>query len=271
MGAYGRTPKALLRDGNMSPRAKLVVAMVDEVAGYEDVTVARLAEWLGCSEDSARRAVREAEASGWLEVDERRDEAGRQVASQYVANGEPFPSTELVGAAPVQGGGGTGATPRGGTGATPYKERDYETKDGGTSVPPAPKDKPRRGTRIPDGWEPDADLMAWAGEHHPEVDLSGEVLKFRDYWSAKAGRDAAKLDWPATFRNWVRQASTFAPRTTQGTAPARGSQEAKTLVAQRREAQQAWLEARGSSIAEYDVRKNEPGWMDAMKAMEVGK
>jgi hypothetical protein len=28
--------------------------------------------------------------------------------------------------------------------------------------------------------------------------------QFRDYWSAKAGSGATKLDWQATWRNWVR-------------------------------------------------------------------
>jgi hypothetical protein len=30
--------------------------------------------------------------------------------------------------------------------------------------------------------------------------------RFADYWHAKAGKDAAKLDWPATWRNWCRKA-----------------------------------------------------------------
>lgn len=30
---------------------------------------------------------------------------------------------------------------------------------------------------------------------------------FRDHWIAKGGKDAAKLDWEATWRNWVRKES----------------------------------------------------------------
>ena len=29
--------------------------------------------------------------------------------------------------------------------------------------------------------------------------------RFRDYWIAKPGRDAVKVDWLATWRNWVRR------------------------------------------------------------------
>ena len=41
-----------------------------------------------------------------------------------------------------------------------------------------------------------------------------EAAKFADYWHAKAGRDAAKLDWSATWRNWCRKAIEDAARST---------------------------------------------------------
>jgi hypothetical protein len=31
------------------------------------------------------------------------------------------------------------------------------------------------------------------------------VENFRDYWTAKAGQAATKIDWPATWRTWVRR------------------------------------------------------------------
>ena len=30
-------------------------------------------------------------------------------------------------------------------------------------------------------------------------------LAFRDFWLAKAGKDAAKVDWQATWRGWIRR------------------------------------------------------------------
>lgn len=39
-----------------------------------------------------------------------------------------------------------------------------------------------------------------------EGQVRTEAEKFKDYWTAKAGRDAAKLDWQATWRNWCRSA-----------------------------------------------------------------
>jgi hypothetical protein len=39
-----------------------------------------------------------------------------------------------------------------------------------------------------------------------ELSVRRESEKFKDYWTAKAGREACKLDWEATWRNWCRNA-----------------------------------------------------------------
>ena len=70
----------------------------------------------------------------------------------------------------------------------------------------------KRGTRLPTDWEPDADLLAWAKSERPDVLLAVELAKFRDYWIAKPGQQGVKLDWPATFRNWIRSAREGPPR-----------------------------------------------------------
>lgn len=40
-----------------------------------------------------------------------------------------------------------------------------------------------------------------------EDQIGKEHDKFMDYWRAKAGAGGVKLDWNATFRNWLRKAS----------------------------------------------------------------
>jgi hypothetical protein len=47
------------------------------------------------------------------------------------------------------------------------------------------------------------------------LELTDTIEQFKDYWCAKPGKDATKLDWSATFRNWVRRAYALpqAPRT----------------------------------------------------------
>lgn len=63
-----------------------------------------------------------------------------------------------------------------------------------------------KGTRLPLAWFPSPELRAVAtdlGFTDPEVDEIAD--EFRDYWSAKPGKDGRKLDWDATWRNWVRK------------------------------------------------------------------
>ena len=74
--------------------------------------------------------------------------------------------------------------------------------------------KTKRGSRLPDDWQPartDANLGAEHG--HPDPWLSDQLARFRDYWAAVAGAKGVKADWDATWRNWIRRAATdMAPR-----------------------------------------------------------
>lgn len=90
LAAYGRTPKALLRDGSISAGAKIVYAMVDEVAGHEDITIKRLEEWLGVSEKTAKKYLHEIRDTGWVEVIEVIEGQRGQRPSEYVANAYSF-------------------------------------------------------------------------------------------------------------------------------------------------------------------------------------
>jgi len=74
-----------------------------------------------------------------------------------------------------------------------------------------------RGTRIDPNWQPSPEDRALAraeGFSDPEIDR--EALQFRDYWLGASGSNAVKLDWSATWRNWVRRAATnFGKKRTQ--------------------------------------------------------
>lgn len=65
--------------------------------------------------------------------------------------------------------------------------------------------KTKRGTRIPENFTVTPEMAAWAREHTPLVDGRTATDAFRDYWKGKAGRDGLKLDWVATWRNWMRR------------------------------------------------------------------
>ncbi|MBK8150831.1 MAG: hypothetical protein IPK58_22170 [Acidobacteria bacterium] len=65
------------------------------------------------------------------------------------------------------------------------------------------KPKPVRGTRIPDPFLLTADMREWATERVPNIDLTTETEKFVNYYRALAGAKATKIDWIATWRNWM--------------------------------------------------------------------
>jgi len=65
----------------------------------------------------------------------------------------------------------------------------------------------KRASRLPEGWTLPPDWLAWAeGQGGTAAHWRAEADKFRDYWCAKSGAAATKLDWQATWRNWCRNA-----------------------------------------------------------------
>ncbi len=63
--------------------------------------------------------------------------------------------------------------------------------------------KTARGCRLPPDWKPTRETIRRFRESEG-VDARACVDRFRDYWASATGRNATKLDWEATFRNWVR-------------------------------------------------------------------
>ena len=68
------------------------------------------------------------------------------------------------------------------------------------------EDRAPTGTRLPPKWEPSAEEREFAQRERPDLDLAGELAKFRDHWAACPGRAGVKADWSATWRNWIRRA-----------------------------------------------------------------
>jgi len=72
------------------------------------------------------------------------------------------------------------------------------------------KSKAKKGTRVPDPFPITDDLRRWFREKFgwvPRRVAMEEHEQFLDYWRSKSGVAASKLDWPATWRNWMRTAS----------------------------------------------------------------
>jgi uncharacterized protein YdaU (DUF1376 family) len=66
-----------------------------------------------------------------------------------------------------------------------------------------PRTRERRATRLPADWEPSDELIAFMRKERPDLNPSHTIMRFCNFWQAKSGKDATKLDWDKTFQNWV--------------------------------------------------------------------
>lgn len=62
----------------------------------------------------------------------------------------------------------------------------------------------KRGSRLTPEWKPTQETIDKIRTEHPSVDLKAEHEAFTDYWIAQPGQKGVKLDWDATWRNWMR-------------------------------------------------------------------
>lgn len=68
----------------------------------------------------------------------------------------------------------------------------------------APKSK--RAKRIDPNWRPsEADRQFAVNRGFTEQEISEHADTFKDYWIAVSGQRATKVDWSATWRNWLRK------------------------------------------------------------------
>jgi hypothetical protein len=69
---------------------------------------------------------------------------------------------------------------------------------------------PRRGTRLPEDWQPTLEAAKFARDLGLDVGAVADM--FRDYWISRAGAGGVKLDWLATWRNWCRTTAERKPK-----------------------------------------------------------
>jgi len=73
-----------------------------------------------------------------------------------------------------------------------------------------PIDKNKRGSRLSSDFLFTGEWLAFCKQERPELEPVQTFEKFKDYWIAQPGQKGVKLDWDATWRNWVR--TTNAPK-----------------------------------------------------------
>lgn len=229
-------PNRWLRDPRASGKAKGYLAYILSHAADYVLRMEQFVAEMADGKDAVRTGLAELERLGYLTRSRQRDDAGHLGPYEYVLadpfqGGESDPAQERIsrsgpdqaeqGVSPGQNQSGFSAP-----GNPPTKKntpREINKKNippSLRSVPPTP-----RATRIPDGWTPDPSLRSWTAETltGSGINANVELEKFRDYWAAKAGADARKVSWDATWRNWIRKALERAPGAPGTAVAVRGS------------------------------------------------
>ena len=67
-----------------------------------------------------------------------------------------------------------------------------------------PNKENKRGSRLSQDWFLTKAMGEWALQERPDIDVRQVANQFKDYWIAQPGQKGVKLDWDATWRNWVR-------------------------------------------------------------------
>lgn len=62
-------------------------------------------------------------------------------------------------------------------------------------------------TRLPEDWIPSDLEIEFLKSERPELNLNFVADRYRDYWISQPGNKGKKVDWLATWRNWVRNES----------------------------------------------------------------
>lgn len=78
------------------------------------------------------------------------------------------------------------------------------SREGEIVAPEKPPPKSKRGTRLPDDWEPsDADVAVARAEGLTDEEIFRAAREFRNFWTSRAGSAATKLSWSRTWENRV--------------------------------------------------------------------
>lgn len=170
-------------------------------------SLARIALFVGCSENTARRALQRVEAMGIVQRVARPGQS-----DMFYLNSDWAPSH--VGtpakAAPLP----SECPPLSGWDPTPPKLVG-DPSHVGTRTPIEPSitkkltpnrakrsSDEQRGGRLPSDWQPSQTERDFAADLNLDPETTAST--FRDYWAAVPGAKGRKIDWPATWRNWCR-------------------------------------------------------------------
>lgn len=178
-----------------SSRDKFILVMLANYASNEDgrcfPSISTLAEQTEMSRDSVMRAIKSLEVDEFLWVS-RRSTDGVNLPNYYTLNLDNLRGV----VAPCDQGSST-LRP----GVVAQSDHNLSIKP---IIEPSSKSKEAKATRIPLDFTPEKEFASSLGLNTSQA--NSELDKFKDYWAAKPGKDGCKLDWQATWRNWIRNA-----------------------------------------------------------------
>jgi hypothetical protein len=135
-------------------------------------------------------------------------EKHQRLSGKELTDGEKHP--EPIGETTVKQPGSVGEIleSQEGKGREEEEEREQEGEGKGERRTSAP-----RAHRLPNDFALPNDWITAAQEIRPDWTRLQQITDvfaiFRDHWLAKSGKDAAKTDWLATWRNWCRREKSF--------------------------------------------------------------
>jgi uncharacterized protein YdaU (DUF1376 family) len=118
-------------------------------------------------------------------------------ADKEIAKYREFSEAGKRGAAKRWGSNGEANSP---PNATPIATNNHKP----ITINHKPKVESTRGSRLSPDFCLTEDWKEFCQQDRPDLNPSKVFDTFKDYWVAKAGQKGVKLDWFATWRNWVR-------------------------------------------------------------------
>lgn len=208
-----------IRDNrSLSWSAKLVWLMLESRGDDCRPSLATIAADCGISRSTVIRAITELADGGCLKVAPTVNEDRTSACNSYkpVVPGGGADSVTQTPQGVTQTPGGVSHRHGGGVTQTPEEEKGSVKRTTTDSLRSSVGDAAKRGSRVPDDFlgtlRADPDQIAWFLAECSDVDGRVENDKFMDYWRAKPGAAGRKIDWIATWRNWMRKAQQDATR-----------------------------------------------------------
>ena len=217
--------RSAIAESDLAPTTRHVALALsiymNERGGSAHPGPALLAKDTGLHISTVKEKLAELEERGWLVCISRGGLKGeRRIANEYeaavpIAHGDP--SSRV-----------TGSSEPGDPSPSPRRPVAHGDPNSPENSPENSGEQKRRGTRIPEDFELTAERERWAHNRCPGVDVVLQHERFVNHWRTTT-RNATKLDWDVTWRNWMLEEFDRLPPSRKGT-PVTAAQPGPVLV-----------------------------------------